>query len=136
MWLQWCICCVKGKITVTVANNRDRKNRSLAFKKNDPFIACISKINNVLMDNAKDLDVAMPMCTIWGLNTVRTTERKQVLYGIIRDELNNPSADNYNADPITNSASFKYKNSIIGKTPNNDNDDNETKDVEIVAPLR
>ena len=55
---------VKGKITVTVANNRDRKNRSLAFKKNDPFIACISKINNVLMDNAKDLDVAMPMCTI------------------------------------------------------------------------
>ena len=70
------------------------------------------------------------------MNTVRTTERKQVLYGIIRDELNNPSADNYNADPITNSASFKYKNSIIGKTPNNDNDDNETKDVEIVVPLR
>ena len=58
------------------------------------------------------------------------------LWNYYRDELNNPSADNYNADPITNSASFKYKNSNIGKTPNNDNDDNKTKDVEIVVPLK
>ena len=26
-----------------------------------------------------------------------------------RDKHNDPSADNYNTDPITNSASFKYK---------------------------
>ena len=35
---------VKGTITVTGANNRDRKNRSLAFKNNLPFISCISKM--------------------------------------------------------------------------------------------
>ena len=52
------------------------------------------------------------------------------------DEPNNPPA-NCNADPITNSASFKYKSSIIGKTPHNDNDDNnEIKDVEITVPLK
>ena len=32
---------VKGNTTVKVANNRDRKNRSLAFKDKVPFTACI-----------------------------------------------------------------------------------------------
>ena len=47
---------VKGTITVTGTNNKSRKNRALAFKNNAPFISCISKINNTLIDNAKDLD--------------------------------------------------------------------------------
>ena len=38
-----------------------KTNRSLAFKNNAPFISCILKINNMLIDNAEDLDVAMPM---------------------------------------------------------------------------
>ena len=42
----------------------DIGNRSLAFKNNAPFTNCISKINNVLIDNAEDLDVVMPMNTI------------------------------------------------------------------------
>ena len=52
---------VIGTITVTGANNRDRKNRSLAFKNNAPFISCIWKINNVLIDSAEDLNVVMPI---------------------------------------------------------------------------
>ena len=52
---------VKAIITVTGINNRSRKNRPLAFKNNAPFISCISKINNMLIDNAQDLDIAMPM---------------------------------------------------------------------------
>ena len=47
---------VKGTITVTGTNNKSRKNRALAFKNNAPFISCISKIYNTLIDNAKDLD--------------------------------------------------------------------------------
>ena len=31
------------------------------FKNNAPFINCISKINDVKIDNAEDLDVVMPM---------------------------------------------------------------------------
>ena len=52
---------VKATITVTGINNRSRKNRPLAFKNNASFISCISKINNMLIDNAQDLDIAMPM---------------------------------------------------------------------------
>ena len=52
---------IKRKITVTETNNRDRKNGPLAFKNNAPFISCISKINNVLIENAEDLDIVMPM---------------------------------------------------------------------------
>ena len=46
-----------------------------------------------------------------------------------RDKSNNPSNDNYNTDLITNSASFKYKSNITGKTLDNDddNDDNDNR---------
>ena len=58
------------------------------------------------------------------------------LWNYLRDETNNPLAENYNAYPIISSASFKYKSTIIGETPNNDNDDNNAKDVEIIVPLK
>ena len=51
---------VKGTITVTEPDNAKR-NKSVAFKNNEPFINCISKINGVQFDNAEDLDVVMPM---------------------------------------------------------------------------
>ena len=54
---------VKGDITLTKDVNRnfiDVRNRLLAFKSNALFTNCISKINNVLIDNAEDLDVLMP----------------------------------------------------------------------------
>ena len=38
------------------------------------------------------------------------------LWDYYRDQPNNPPDDNYNADPITNSESFKHKSSITGKT--------------------
>ena len=45
---------VKRTITVVGGSNNSRKNRPLAFKYNVPFISCISKINNMLIDNAED----------------------------------------------------------------------------------
>ena len=48
----------KGTSTITGANNRDR---SLALKNSAPFISCISKINDVLIENTEDLNVVMPM---------------------------------------------------------------------------
>ena len=55
---------VKGKIALTKTDGRgfiDIRNRFLAFKNNARFTNCISKINNVLTDNAEGLDVVMPM---------------------------------------------------------------------------
>ena len=36
-------------------------DKKLSFKNNDPFRSCISKINNTFTNNAKDLDIDMPM---------------------------------------------------------------------------
>ena len=102
---------VEGTITVKGDSKRDIKTRSLVFKNNAPFISCISKINNALTENAEDLNVVMPM---YNLIEYSKNYRKATgsLWNYYRDEPNNPPNNNYNADPITNSASFKYKNSI------------------------
>ena len=39
-------------------------NRRVILKNNAPFISCISKINDVLAENAEDLDIVMPMYSL------------------------------------------------------------------------
>ena len=128
---------VKGTITLTKTDGRgfiDIRNRFLAFKNNAPFTNCISKIKNVLINNSEDLDVAMSM---YNLLEYSENYRKKSgsLWNYYRNEPNNPPFNphvgnspptvNYNVEPITNSASFKYKTSITGKTSNaNQNDEN------------
>ena len=51
---------MKEKVTVAGTSNSSKKNQPLAFKNNAPFISCISKINNKLINNREDVDVAMP----------------------------------------------------------------------------
>ena len=77
---------VKGAITVKGDEKRDRKNRSLAFKNSAPFIGGISKINNVLIENAEDLDIVMPMYNLieYSQNYKKTTGS---LWNYYRDEL-------------------------------------------------
>ena len=62
-----------------------------------------------------------------------------------RDEPNNPPDDNYNANPIKNSESFKYKSSITGKTSNVNQENGENnkqrntktkRNLDIVVPLK
>ena len=65
---------VKGKITVTDPNS-DTYDKKLASKNNAPFVSCISKINNIFIDNAEDLDVVMPMYNLlkYSKNYSKTT---------------------------------------------------------------
>ena len=49
---------------------------------NESFINYISKISNVFLHNAKDLDVVMQM---YNLNTVKYKGKQQVLYGIVTE---------------------------------------------------
>ena len=46
-----------------IANTNNVINEKLAFKNSAPFISCVSKINNVLINNTDDLDVVC-LCTI------------------------------------------------------------------------
>ena len=71
---------VKGTITVVRPNNAKR-NKATAFKNNAPFINCISKINGVKIDNAEDLDVAMPTYNL--LEYSKKYKKQQEVCGII-----------------------------------------------------
>ena len=134
---------VKGTITVTKTDGRrfiDIRNSFLAFKSNTPFTNCISKINNVLINNAEELDVVMPM---YNLLEYSKSYRKTAgsLWNYYRDEPNGFPANNYNANLITNSESFKYKSSITGKTSKNGGNTEQgntktKKNLEIVVSLR
>ena len=53
---------VKGTITVnnTAANaDANNTNKKVIFKNCAPFTNCISEINNIQVDNAKDIDIIM-----------------------------------------------------------------------------
>ena len=122
----------------------DERNSFLAFKNNAPFTNCISKINNVLIDNAEDLNIVMPMYNLLEYSKIYSKTTGS-LWNYYKDKPNNPPPNNYNADPITNSASFKYKTSITRKTSsvnqkNGVNTEQEntkiTKNLDIVVPLK
>ena len=141
---------VKGTITVTApgannnANNvRDKRNRPLILKNNAPFVSCITRINNELIEDADDLDIIMPM---YNLLEYSKNYRKTMgsLYNHYRDELNNDADDNnFGNIKVINSNTFKYKNKITGNTYNvnagaqgYDVNKNSTQKVELDIPLK
>ena len=67
-----------------------------------------SLITVKLVTNAEDLDIVIPMYNLieYSKNYSKTSGN---LWNYYRDESNNPTADNYNADLIAISESFKYK---------------------------
>ena len=56
---------VKGTITVnntaTADADANNTNKKVIFKNCAPFTNCVSEINNTQVDNAKDIDILMPM---------------------------------------------------------------------------
>ena len=118
---------VKVDITLAKTNGKRiieiRNIRFLAFKNNASFTNCISKINNVLIDNVEDLDIVMPM-----YNFLEYSKYYRKTTGnFYRDEPNYPPLNNYNADSIKNFESFKYKSSIPGKTDENQENNENTE---------
>ena len=140
---------VKGIITVTApgannnANNiRDKRNRPLILKNNAPFVSCITRINDELIED-DDLDIVMSM---YNLLECSKSYRKTIglLYNYYRDELSDDADDNNFANiNVVNSNTFKYKNKIAGNTYNVDAgaqgyDVNKigTQEVELTIPLK
>ena len=52
---------VKETVTVGGDNDGQTRNKKVIFKNKAPFRSCISKINNIFVDNAKDVDIVMSM---------------------------------------------------------------------------
>ena len=117
---------VSGTIAVAGNHPRDRQNRPLILKNNAPFISCISKINNELIEDAEDLDIVMSMYNLLEYcknyrKAIGLLYRIIILYNYYRDELGNDNDnDNFGNIKVVNSEAFKYKNKIIGNTYNVD----------------
>ena len=107
---------VNGIITVPGNQPRDRQNRPLILKNNAPFLSCITRINNELIEDADDLDIVMPM---YNLLEYSKNYRKTIgsLYNYYRDELNDDAnLNNFANNNVVSSNSFQYKTKIIGNT--------------------
>ena len=111
---------VKGIVTVGAdERDKDKVNRQVILNNNAPFISCISKINGVLVENAEDLDIVMPVYNLleYSKNYSKTSGSFSNYY---RNELTDETNDNNNNPNknVINSKSFKYKTSITGSTYN------------------
>ena len=115
---------VEGTITLEGDNEANKRNKNFAFRNSVPFINCISKINGVKIDNAEDLDIVMPMYNL--LEYIKKYKKTTgTLWNYYRDETGNPIS--------FNSESFKYKTSIVGKTPQNND---SLTNAKVVIPLK
>ena len=140
---------VNGTIRVTAPtgadNIRDKKIRPLILKNNAPFVSCITRINNELIEDADDLDLVIP---IYNLLEYSKNYRKTIgsLCNYYRDELTNdniPAGNTFDNIRVVNSNTFKYKNKIIGNTYNvdagaagYDANKNGTQTIELATPLK
>ena len=125
---------VKGTISVNntaadgaAANNINKK---VIFKNCAPFTNCVSEINNTQINNAKDIDIVMPM-----YNLIEYIDNYAKTTGILWKYCKDIPARNNNDEIVIfkgNNAtdSFNFKEKFTGQT-----DDDGTKDVEIMVPL-
>ena len=126
---------VKGTISVNntaaqsaAANNTNKK---IICKNCAPFTNCINEINNTQIDNAKDIDIVMPMYNLieYSDNYAKTTGSLWQYYKDIPALNANDEIIIFADGNTTDSFNFKVK--ITGRTGNG-----ATKHVEIMVPLK
>ena len=126
---------VKGTISVNntaaqgaAANNTNKK---IIFKNCAPFTNCISEINNTQIDNAKDIDIVMPMYNLieYSDNYAKTTGSLWQYCKDIPARNDNDEIIVFDANDVTDSFNFKVK--ITGRTGNDGR-----RNVEIMVPLK
>ena len=90
---------------------KKNQKKQITFKNCAPFINCICKKNNKQIDNAKDIDVAVPM-----YNLIKYTDNYSKTSGSLWHYYRDMSGEGDDA-AIKDSDSFKSKIKITGKTP-------------------
>ena len=115
-----------GNVAVNAANDTD-----VAFKNCAPFSTCTTKVNNVFVDEANHIYIAIPM-----YNLIEYSDNYSDMAGSLwqfkRDEV---PANNVELT-IDNSESFKYKSALVGKTANHNKGNSFVKDAKMVVPLK
>ena len=113
---------ITGARDNAAARQEDERHKDVIIKNCAPFINCKSEINNTEIDNAKDIDIVIPMHNLIECsdNYSKTSESLCQYY---------KHEPNYN---LPDSESFKSKIKITGNTPA----DGNAKDAEIIVSLK
>ena len=128
--------CILAKGTITFARvaapaPADITGEEVVFKNCAPFTNCINEISNRQIDNAKYIDVIMPMYNLMEYSN-NYSKKLRRLWQYYRD---GPALTDAGATANFHSAGksdlFKFKQNITGV-----NGDNGTKNVEITVPLK
>ena len=117
---------VTGNITVAPNNDTD-----VPFKNCAPFSTCKTVINDVFVDQANHIHIAMSMYNLieYSANYLDTSGS---LCQFKKYEVPANSADL----SINNSQACKYKSALVGKTSNVKDGESFVKDTKIVVPLK
>ena len=126
---------VKGNITVNniaAQGAANHTNKKVIFKNCAQFTNYICKIKNTKVDNAKYIDIVMPMHNLieYSNNYSKTLGGLWQYCKDIPAVINNGDIVDFNGDNTTDLFNFKTK--IIVQTDNNGRTDN----VEIMVPLK
>ena len=117
---------VKEEINAIDNNNDNRGNKKLTLKNNATFRSCRAKINNTFIDNAKHIDIVMPMYNLLGHsdNYSMTLENMwNYQPGEVNDDTNeNDATGNYRINNKNTTAIkfFEYKTKITSSIPSDD----------------
>ena len=117
---------VTGNITVAANNDTD-----VAFKNCAPFSTCTTKINDVFVDEANHIYIAMPMYNLIEYSD-NYSDMSGSLWQFKRDKVPANNADL----TIDNSQSCKNKAAVVEKTANQKDGKSFVKNAKIVVPLK
>ena len=122
---------ISGNNTAADGAAANNTNKKVIFKNCAPFTNCISEINNTQIDNAKDIDIVIPMYNLieYSDNYEKTTGSLWQYCKDIPARNDNNEVVDFTRNNLTNSFNFKVK--LTGQTGNNG-----TKDVEVMVPLK
>ena len=104
---------VKGRIAITWESDNaaprqaDERNKRVIFKNCAPFVNCKSEINNTEIDNAKGIEMVMPMYNLIEYSD-NYSKASAILWQYSKDDPN---------DKLTDSELLKSKIKIAGNTP-------------------
>ena len=117
--------------TAAAGADVNNTNKRLIFKTCAPFINCISQINKTQLDNAKDIDIEMPMYNVieYSDNYSKTSGSLWQHYKDI-PVVNNGNIAQFNGANATDPFNFQAK--ITGQAGNN----GWIEGVEIMVPLK
>ena len=124
--------------TITVPNTTaaaalvHNTNKKVIFKNCAPFTNFVSEINNTQVDDARDIDIVIPMYSLIEYSDIYS-KKSGSLWQYYRDEPVLDSKNNIIDFPVNNNNSIlsKFKKKITGQTGNGG-----AKNFKIMDPLK